>query len=385
MMQSNPNAKRARRPGFQSAAATEHAAANEGSESSFQVDMMPVDKIKRRTLHPYSVHYSLPSSCWIATIVRHVGGTAEVANRSRYSQFEFSSEGQAKSFSKAYSPPKMLEPGTHCFICKDPYTAKLRPYNCRNCGICTCEKCSTRWGAKMIPKTYVHAAYQPQVVRVCSSCQWLSNAHCFALLKGRFQDAQKIYDSGNVNLRTCFADIRGESMFPVHCATLGGNLELLKWLVDSKLCPISVKRDTKTGKMLSVKTSSDRTLVDLAMTGKPKLDILMYLVYKGLAITDLADTALTAKTLEALLKSGFVPGGPQSAVMNSINRVLAVVDPSEGSLATVENACNLCCEKTMDCVLNPCGHMMCCADCGVQLEMCPMCKAPAKVLRIIQC
>ena len=39
----------------------------------------------------------------------------------------------------------------------------------------------------MIPKTYVHSGYQPQVVRVCSSCQWLSNAHCLALQKGRYQ------------------------------------------------------------------------------------------------------------------------------------------------------------------------------------------------------
>lgn len=186
----------------------------------------------------------------------------------------------------------------------------------------------------MIPKTYVHSAYQPQVVRVCSSCQWLSNAFCLALLKGCYHDAVAIYESGNVNLRTSFAGIRGESMFPVHCCTLGGNLELLKWLVDKQLCPISVKRDNRTGKLLSVKTSNNRTLVDLAMTGKPKLDILMYLVVKGLSINDVVDSTLTAKTLEALLKSGFVPGGPESAVMN---KVMAVVDPSEGSVGTVDN------------------------------------------------
>ena len=234
----------------------------------------------------------------------------------------------------------------------------------------------------MIPKTYVHAGYLPQVVRVCSSCQWLSNAFCLALLKGRFQDAVRIFETGNVNLRACFADIRSESMFPVHCCTLGGNLQLLQYLVDSHLCPISVKRDNKTGKMLSVKTSSDRTLIDLAMIGKPKVDLLMYLVNKGLSITDLADSSLAPKTLEALLKSGFVPGGPQSAVMNN---VMALVDQSEASVATVDNACTLCCEKSMNCVLNPCGHMLCCTDCGKQLATCPMCKVKCNVLPIIHC
>ena len=187
----------------------------------------------------------------------------------------------------------------------------------------------------MIPKTYVHSAYQPQVVRVCSSCNWLSNAFCLALLKGSYQDAVTLFETGNVNLRTTFASIRDESMFPLHACVLGGNLELLKWLVDKQLCPFSVKRDSKTGKRLSVKTSNNRTLIDLAMTGKPKLDILMYLVAKGLSVSDCADVGLTAKTLEALLKSGFLPGGPESAILN---KVMAIVDPSESSVTTVENA-----------------------------------------------
>jgi len=161
-----------------------------------------------------------------------------------------------------------------------------------------------------------------------------------ALLQGRYQDAVNIFETGNVNLRTCFAAIRGETMFPVHCCTLGGNLQLLKWLVESQLCPVSVKRDPKTGKMLSLKTSSNRTLVDLAMVGKPKLDVLIYLVHKGISVMDLADPSLTGRTLEALLKSGILSGGPEPTVMN---RILAVVDPSEGSLATVENAVSYYC------------------------------------------
>lgn len=86
----------------------EHEAANEGSESSFQVEMMPVNHIRRRDLYPYSVHYSLPSSCWIATIVRrYLGNSAvgEANNKPRYSQFEFASEGEAKRFCKGILTP----------------------------------------------------------------------------------------------------------------------------------------------------------------------------------------------------------------------------------------------------------------------------------------
>lgn len=64
---------------------------------------------------------------------------------------------------------------------------------------------------------------------------------------------------------------------------MGGSIDLVKWLVDKQCCPISSKKDPKTGKFLAVKTSADRTVVDLAMTGKPKIEILMYLIRKGLS------------------------------------------------------------------------------------------------------
>ena len=309
---------------------------DDSAHSLFQIDRLHGMPINKRILNPFSVHYSLSSSCWIATITisRGCNNTESNSEFNKTACFEFSSEGEAKKFCKSYSKPKMLPASLNCFICKDAFTSKVRPCNCRNCGVCICDKCTARWGARMIPKTYVNAAYQPHMVRVCTSCDWLSNAFCLALLQGRYQDAVKIFDSGNVNLRTSFADIRGESMFPVHCCALGGNVQLLQWLVDRQLCPLSVKRDPKTGKMLSVKTSSDRTLLDLAMVGKPKLDVLVFLIHRGLSITDLAEPSLTGRTLEALLKSGICLDGPQSGGMNNI---LAVVDPSEGSCAIEEN------------------------------------------------
>jgi hypothetical protein len=63
----------------------------------------------------------------------------------------------------------------------------------------------------MIPKTYINSA-QSLTVRVCKTCDWFSNAFCIALLQGKVEEAQQIFEAGNVNLRTSFADINREAM-----------------------------------------------------------------------------------------------------------------------------------------------------------------------------
>ncbi len=85
---------------------------------------------------------------------------------------------------------------------------------------------------------------------------------------------------------------------------MGGNLDLVKWLVDAHGCPLSVKRNPVSGVLQSIQTSNSRTLMDLAMTGRPKIDILQYLVSKNLSISDTSDASLASKTLEALMRPG---------------------------------------------------------------------------------
>jgi hypothetical protein len=165
-------------------------------------------------------------------------------------------------------------------------------------------------------------------------------------------------------------------MFPVHCAVLGGSMELLQWLVEGNLCPISVKNHPKTGRMLSVQTTVGRTLLDLAMTGRPKINTLMYLIQKGLCVDDVKDSALVSKTLEVIMKSG---GIPHIGI-----RDISVHPIIEESVATLEDACNLCCDRSMDCVLTPCGHQVCCTECGHQLTICPVCKVKCSVLRVFR-
>ena len=179
---------------------------------------------------------------------------------------------------------------------------------------------------------------------------------------------------GNVNLRTCFADIHREAMFPVHCAVLGGNIKVLQWLVDTQLCPLSVTKEN--GHALSLQTSASRTLLDLAMTGRPKVDILRFLISHGLSITDVKDSALAPKTLQYVLKTNADVGLVKDPSTDLI--------PCEDSVATADDACALCCERSMDCVLIPCGHQICCTECGHQLQKCPTCKVNCSVLRVFR-
>lgn len=176
----------------------------------------------------------------------------------------------------------------------------------------------------------------------------------------------------------------GTNRFPVHCAVLGGSIETLKWLVDAHCCPIAIKKDSRTGRMQSVQTSSMRTLVELAMTGKAKLDILRYLVMdKNLSILDASDPKLAPRALEALLRAGVPKQSAEESISDGI-MVRIIDDPSEHSSRSLDDACVLCYERSMDCVLIPCGHQVCCQECGKQLDACPVCKVNCSVLRIFR-
>jgi len=322
---------------------------------------------------------------YIATITRTVDDT------NRPIQFPFATEREAKKFAKAYTPPKMLGLTSACQICNVRFDTNqrnpARRGNCRNCGVCICENCSTRWGMRMVPRTFLNTA-QSLTVRACKSCDWLSNAFCMALIQGNYDDAVKLYETGNVNLRTCFADINGEAMFPVHCAVMGGSVALLSWLVDGHCCPVSVKRDVRTGKPLSIQTSAERTLIDIAMTGKKvKVEILRYLIVdKNMSLSDTKATGLASRTLEALLRAGVTMPAKVGLEDDDDDQAAHLIHEIESvtSGTTIDDACPLCCERQMDCVLIPCGHQICCQDCGKNLKKCPICKVDCSVLRIFR-
>jgi len=179
---------------------------------------------------------------------------------------------------------------------------------------------------------------------------------------------------------------------------MGGSIDLVRWLVDIQLCPVSVTCSSK-GQLLSVQTSARRTLLDIAMTGRPKTEILQFLVSKGLSLSDVKDPSLATKTLEAMLKGS---NGGQIIMNHNIaartnSPVVAVIGNEEDdnnsmmmdydesvTTATSSDHCALCCERPMDCVLTPCGHQICCSECAQQIQTCPICKVACSALRVFR-
>ena len=183
--------------------------------SCFDASLIPANAIRKREVHAFSIHYSVATAKWIATLARPGDGASvhPVEDKRRCVSFSFQTEQEARKFALVYSPPKMMTGARKCVICSVDFNSKCRSCHCRNCGASVCEKCSTRWGIRMIPKTYLQTSKSsPLTVRVCKSCDWLSNAFCMALLQGKYEDALALHDSGNINLRSSFADIHREAM-----------------------------------------------------------------------------------------------------------------------------------------------------------------------------
>lgn len=179
--------------------------------SCFDASLLPEDKVRKRELHAFSVHYSLATSKWISTIPRPCAGNLPHIKPS-VRVFPFDQERDARKFAKFYTPPKMMTDANTCTVCSCLFNSKYASFNCRNCGSQICDKCSVRWGVRMVPKTYLENPNSSLTVRVCSSCNWLSNAFCMALLQGNYGSAIKMQSTGNVNLRCTFADINKEAM-----------------------------------------------------------------------------------------------------------------------------------------------------------------------------
>merc|ERR1740124_286498 len=180
------------------------------------------------------------------------------------------------------APPLLMpfEKNPRCFVCKRIFTVTRRAAHCRNCGVCICNSCTTHWKKLMIPQTY--NAKNKRSVRVCKTCNYLSTAFRHALVCGNYELANSIYMTGNINLRCPFMNVKKENeiQLPVHCATIGGNLKILSWLVDVHHCPLKLINLGKKNKTMSEKlitTSKNRTVLDIAMVNQ-KVDILHYLV-----------------------------------------------------------------------------------------------------------
>ena len=87
-----------------------------------------------------------------------------------------------------------------------------------------------------------------------------------ALIEGDMERSIYMFETGNVNIRCAFANIKGDFMFPVDCAAQSGNLELFKWLIESNHCPIATSSQCDRKQYLEpLLTSKGKDVLSIAM------------------------------------------------------------------------------------------------------------------------
>jgi hypothetical protein len=420
--------------------------------------------IYTRNLLPSSVYNNRATGIWITTINMSQKEVVTKVNAAKYLKaFSFPTENEARESAYANAPARMLpfDDNPECQICEKSFSFLNRPAHCRNCGICVCSSCHVNWNKLCIPETY--NIKNEKSVRVCTSCNSLSMMFKQALLNANYDDAITIYNTGNINLRCPFkANKNEEMMLPIHCAAMGGSLDLLIWLTETHYCPI--KRIRTGNKVKSqgsdelITTSKGKSVIDIALSGK-QVDMLRYLVNeKGANFDSVKDLNLALGALEAVLKSSYQPefndesfedddecsdtlvdntnaifhtdlvsNEQTSPISYSVRRskkmqirknaptirgrinnalpnfdISAPDDDSAGyedesplntfddseddqSVATtVNDACIICYENSIDCVITPCGHQICCLHCSKNLSNCPVCNVDCKFIRIFK-
>ena len=96
--------------------------------------------------------------------------------------------------------------------------------------------------------------------------------------------------------------------YPVHCAILGGSLDIIVWLIDVHFCPIKVFRSgSKFGEQVTdehlMSTSKGRSALDIALDTK-NVDILRYLICdKNISVFGIKDTSSLIGAFDAAMKA----------------------------------------------------------------------------------
>lgn len=91
-----------------------------------------------------------------------------------------------------------------------------------------------------------------------------------------------MYATGNVNLRSphCLGR-KDEAMHPIHLATIGGNVKLVRWLVSERYCPLEAMDPKRRSKnevvFVPIVTSKGKTALEIALLHQ-RLDIVHYFV-----------------------------------------------------------------------------------------------------------
>ena len=206
-----------------------------------------------------------------------------------------SSRGLAIRHAEVNTPP-MWAGGSdrrECVICYHSAGLLYKIHHCRNCGHYVCNNCSKKdWPATMLPRTYVPE--KESLVRVCDSCSYLQEGFVDSLRVGDVNMAMAFFSTGNVNLHSPMTIYKSEE-YPLHAASQGGNIHLVKWLLEVRKCSLrNVDGDV-------IRTSEGLTpLAIAAYFGHHEL--MVYFVRRhGCAVTEIKDFTVLLRGLHSAL------------------------------------------------------------------------------------
>ncbi|GMI08113.1 hypothetical protein TrVE_jg11757 [Triparma verrucosa] len=342
----------------------------------------------------------------------------------------FTNEQQATNACFHNSPPVWADDSNStCKLCSKTFGLVSRAHHCRNCGCVCCSECSpTFWPSKMVPATY-HLSEKK--VRICRACHTLMEQFRGSLLRGTNEDFDRAIaciSTNNINLMSPYS-IYSDCCYPVHCAAIGGNVNIFKYLVEEQGCALSFVRN---GGVEPYRTKSAETCLSLA-AGRGNITICRYLVVeRGVSIKEVRSLrdlqALVDKLIRSTPSASTPPmghaviqedeeEGEEEAVVeacwvehfdeasgrpyyyNESTGATSWVPPPPGweesghdpTLAALappldphnrpsmdneddDDQCAVCMDKGVEGCFTPCGHMVCCVDCGEALDSCPICR-----------
>jgi hypothetical protein len=380
-------------------------------------------EVRARQLVSSSLYQSDSTNLWIVTVDTNNGGWK--VETSTLQAFTFPTLEEAREAAYSYAPPLLtpFDESPTCYGCLGKFAVFRRAVHCKSCGVCVCRKCAIHWPADRLPQTYNHKR-EPKL-NVCLSCNFLSEKFQKALLEGEEEEALALYETGNLNIRCPFGkDENGEIMFPVHCAVQGGNLNLVRWLVDVHFCPVFMTQLTNSNESQAdncgvstqpLLTSKGRSALYYAMSTQ-NIDLLRYLVVeKGMSLFETKDLRTSLLNLKLALerlpsqldqenrlltarnthydniiisqnhgKDHEIIAGAHSFESEPVIAAAGEEEEDDVTTTTVNDACIICFVNVIDCVLLPCGHQICCTHCSKTLNLCPICNTKCTYRKIFK-
>jgi hypothetical protein len=212
----------------------------------------------------------------------------------------FETEIQATLAANAMAAPRWdaTNERNSCILCHKNFALFRRPHHCRNCGYHVCAQCSNRkWPATMVPHTYHN---NEKKVRICDGCHFFMDTFRAALIHGDEELARRTYDTGNVNLYCPYTIYKGA--FPIHCAAAGGNLQIIRWLLEECLCAL------KAPGTLSPLVDDDRLSVLATAAVHGHVEVMRYLVHvHSCSVTEITNVSALQRAVHFLLEAPTPP------------------------------------------------------------------------------